>query len=660
MKQCMHRFTLSLALVIVASAAVAHADDPATLSAIRDQLSLERFELVDPIVTPLGEGYEISLVWGDAAYDLNLRPHDIRSEDFQAFVTDEKGDLVPYEAEPSRIHRGTLEGHVDSILAASIAPDGKVHALIRIDADTEILLQPVPEAFAALVSGSHVVYRPSDANPGNWSCGLDALEPHKDFDSRDEGSAQSRGGASLRECDIACDADNEFYDLNGSDVNETIADIERILAAVEVIYERDVEIVYDIGTIIVRSTEPDPYSATDSGDLLGQFRSHWRSQQGGVQRDIAHLFTGKNLDGSVIGVAWLGQICSTNLGYGLSQSRYTGNFSLRASLTAHELGHNWDSGHCSGSDCRIMCPSNGGCTGDVSRFGQSSRNQILAHRNSRGCLNIIPLPDPINPPFFEDFPSTTLNSDDWTDVEGASVDGGATNEPSGLLALRLSTTGGDDDFVASNRMLLESSLQDGVLSFWLEGKNVDNTDRLFVEVQDRNFLWTTIGTVWGNLTTSEYFRFTGFLLDGNLRHDRFRVRLRSDVDNSSDAFYVDDFAIAIPTVKIDLVPRVSAVTAGESFLFDVSATNVTTSTQPTTAWISVFKPDGSPLFATNPKFGPKSFNLNSGASAGRTDLRLRVPASTPAGLNYRMVAFVGNYPNEVTHYDEFFFQVVAP
>ena len=138
------------------------------------------------------------------------------------------------------------------------------------------------------------------------------------------------------------------------------------------------------------------------------------------------------------------------------------------------------------------------------------------------------------------------------------------------------------------------------------------------------------------------------------------MRLRSDVDNSSDAFYVDDFAIAIPTVKIDLVPRVSAVTAGESFLFDVSATNVTTSTQPTTAWISVFKPDGSPLFATNPKFGPKSFNLNSGASAGRTDLRLRVPASTPAGLNYRMVAFVGNYPNEVTHYDEFFFQVVAP
>ena len=116
-----------------------------------------------------------------------------------------------------------------------------------------------------------------------------------------------------------------------------MSDIEKILIGVEAIYGDQVEILYEIGTIIVRTAEPDPYTSSNPSTLLNQFDAHWSSQQQGVQRDIAHLFTGVNLDGSVIGIAKLGVICSQNNGYGLSQSKYTSSLLLRTRLTAHEL-----------------------------------------------------------------------------------------------------------------------------------------------------------------------------------------------------------------------------------------------------------------------------------------------------------------------------------
>ena len=65
----------------------------------------------------------------------------------------------------------------------------------------------------------------------------------------------------------------------------------------------------------------DPYSGvTDPNSLLNEFRTVWNSQMTGVARDVAHLFTGRDLDGSVIGIAWIGVVCNNPAyAYGLSQ-----------------------------------------------------------------------------------------------------------------------------------------------------------------------------------------------------------------------------------------------------------------------------------------------------------------------------------------------------
>ncbi|MGY8757528.1 MAG: zinc-dependent metalloprotease family protein, partial [Phycisphaerales bacterium] len=80
----------------------------------------------------------------------------------------------------------------------------------------------------------------------------------------------------------------------------------------------------------------DPYTATDAGTFLDQFRTEWNNNQGSVQRDVAHLFTGKNLSGGTIGIAWLGVVCD-NYGYGLVESDCCGSFGCTTDLSAHEL-----------------------------------------------------------------------------------------------------------------------------------------------------------------------------------------------------------------------------------------------------------------------------------------------------------------------------------
>jgi hypothetical protein len=188
---------------------------------------------------------------------------------------------------------------------------------------------------------------------------------------------------------IAFDADNLFFQQNGSSINATTADIEFIVNGMSLIYERDAEITYAITTVRVRSAPGfDPYSATLSANsLLTEFRTHWNNEETGTTRDMAHLMTGRNLEGDTIGLAFTGVVCG-NAAYGLSQSRYTSNSVSRIALTAHEAGHNWSSPHCDGEiGCGIMCATIGNCSG--TSFGAWELERIEAHRDSRSCLSLV-------------------------------------------------------------------------------------------------------------------------------------------------------------------------------------------------------------------------------------------------------------------------------
>ena len=99
--------------------------------------------------------------------------------------------------------------------------------------------------------------------------------------------------------------------------------------SVNVQYEDEVNLTHEITTIIVRSSSSDPYTTTNAETFLDQFKDEWNSNQGSISRDVAHLFTGKSIQGGTIGIAWLGVVCFTNSAYGLVESDCCGSLVAR-------------------------------------------------------------------------------------------------------------------------------------------------------------------------------------------------------------------------------------------------------------------------------------------------------------------------------------------
>jgi len=337
------------------------------------------------------------VVDGDT-WTLELQKHSVRSPDFEAWIQDASGRLTLVEPPPAQTYVGTVLELPGSEVRASYN-DGEIEAVVY-TSDGVFGIQPLTGAGIATQNGDHAVYRDSEwVNRAGYTCatnvGQHLFDGMADLEEP-QGDVPDTAMVAFDLAQIALDADFEFFQLNASNVNSTILDMENVINGLETIYENQLNITFDVSSVVVRTALSDPYSATDPSTLLGQLVSHWNaSPQSAVQRDLFHLFTGKNLDGSVIGIAYVGAVCNQNWAYGLSQSRFTVSMTSRVALSAHEIGHNWNAQHCNGCTacadcCRIMCSGLGGCSGILTSFGCQAASQMAAFRDTRTCLGTAP------------------------------------------------------------------------------------------------------------------------------------------------------------------------------------------------------------------------------------------------------------------------------
>ncbi len=363
---------------------------------------------------------------------LELTPYSLRSPDFEVLVQDATGALQPFHPPPPNTYRGVVREWERSLVVASLV-DGKLNALIRTAERGDWAIEPAAGDEPA--ARDHFFYNVADLPHVDGVCGVTPADEAAararpaEFPrapSGDGGQDGPRGGPA--DTEISFDSDVEFFQANGSSVAATVDDIETVMVAVDAMYRSEVGIMYVVNRIIVRTAEPDPYTFSDAIDLLEQFRDHWEDNHGGQERDLAHLMTGRNLDGTIIGRAYIGEVCNS-LGYGLSQSRFSTSMAQRVALTAHELGHNWDAIHCDGDpDCMLMCANLGGCTGILNQFGSRSIGDIVDHRDSRDCLgghNFSVYVDDSNNSGFEDGslenPFNTLREGLWAVEPGGTI-----------------------------------------------------------------------------------------------------------------------------------------------------------------------------------------------------------------------------------------------
>ncbi|MDZ4829730.1 MAG: M12 family metallo-peptidase [Phycisphaerae bacterium] len=312
---------------------------------------------------------------------VDIGPWSARSDAFVVKVASDDDASIQRPAQPARTFRGGIRGAPDSIVQGGMTKDGLCAVVLLGDDGWSIQ----PDGL-----GGHDAKPLSSLSMPPGFCAV--LDPPGGANQSAPGG--SAGGVAGFDCgrmtELAFDADFEFFVSNGSSVDTTVADIEAVLAGMQAIYAAEIDLQFVVTAIVVRTTSDDPYTTTNHSLLLGQLSSEWQSNQADINRDLVHLMTGKNLDGSTIGVAFNPGACNPSSMFALSQSKYSNNFAQRVLVTAHEIGHNLDADHCNGqSTCGIMCNAVGGCNGSITTFGTFSVGQIVGFVNAVACLGPI-------------------------------------------------------------------------------------------------------------------------------------------------------------------------------------------------------------------------------------------------------------------------------
>ncbi|TDJ57528.1 MAG: hypothetical protein E2O40_02785 [Planctomycetota bacterium] len=534
-----------------------------------------------------GDSFDVAVSIGGDQLVVNLDPYTIRSNDFQVFVDHGDGQLVPVEAPPPTTYRGAVAGIPGSWATASLI-DGQLHATVMIDG-AAWTIEPLDGLAhgAQVTADSYAIYRDEDIVPADKGCGGAIANPGAQPAGEPAAEGGVAGGTGLEIIELGCDADVEYWIKNGSSVDNTVTDIETIINSVSAIYEAQGDLAYEVTTIVVRTgaAGSDPYSSSICGTLLSQFRSTWGSPpENFIRRDVAHLFTGRNLADNCLGVAYLAGLCqgASGFGYGVVESRSPGlPFHFRVGLSSHELGHNFNSLHCSGASCRIMCGNIGGCSGIVTSFGASSISSITNYANGLFCLADQPLP--LEPPFFEDFPSTTLNQDNWTHANGVLINGAATNEPSPSLSLNLDAIGaGEYQFNEIRTNFINLSGLDGTgffVQFFTQAVGVEVGEKLQVDYWSGpggGFQWKSLATIASDGTNETTFTQHTIFLDDLVPspfHSEFRVRFKTVVNSSNDDWYIDNvFISGTPPPSNDACSAPLAVSEGSFPFTTIGAT----------------------------------------------------------------------------------------
>lgn len=327
------------------------------------------------------ESQQLSITAFGKTFQLELEPND-------RLIADLPWAQQTRLKQKIKLFRGQLTGVKNSWVRMS-QNGTRISAMIW-DGNEIFIIDQSDEIAGAMATpgqGSYpLMYRLNDTAWPNAQCALDPnAKPINDYGALalELNTLALALPATARELPVAIVADAQFVQNNRLDPEAAVV---ARMNVVDGIFTAQVGVHLRIAQIRSLQTNAN-MTATNSGTLLDQFEI-FASTPGFTNPGLAHLFTGKDLDGNVIGIAYLGVLCNARLGIGLSQT--TGTGTAGALIVAHEIGHNFGAPHDNqtGTACAttangfVMNPSANGS----STFSTCSLQQIQPNVDRAACV----------------------------------------------------------------------------------------------------------------------------------------------------------------------------------------------------------------------------------------------------------------------------------
>ncbi|MDJ0785277.1 MAG: M12 family metallo-peptidase [Myxococcota bacterium] len=292
----------------------------------------------------------------DRRVDLELEPFSVVS-DRTRFVVGRLGRAdapLPFDPDEVILLRGEVRGK----------PGSRVFLALRKGASTgHIQLGPGEASYRISSRGSDgrlleedrtVVFetRPApELPPGVPFCGVDgeARPVGPSILAPQTRAAPPEPFVGIQHLELAVETDYEFFRLFGN-LDDAAAYVVALYGAVSDIYLRDTDTWVDLTFVRLWDDPNDLFNVVDPSPL-GEFRSYWNANMGGVQRDIAQLLSGRR-DYPFGGQASLSALCGSSgysvVGYAVGEfpdPTQPSPLHYDLSVTAHEIGHNAGTGH---------------------------------------------------------------------------------------------------------------------------------------------------------------------------------------------------------------------------------------------------------------------------------------------------------------------------
>lgn len=264
--------------------------------------------------------------------------------------------------------------------------------------------------FGQVINSSNIPVTHSSTESKNYSLFIQSFQSdsfasneddHNDFGSTMSSSSVAQSSSTCRskspqrifELALAFDS---FYCKRYSGIpRKAVSALFGLTLAASLPYEKDTCITLKVVHIDgFCSNADDPYGKyvkfEDGARALRAFKNYWIKNRKTVHRDVAILFTGYDDGTTLLGVAYQGYACTTELGYGVVEL-------ANAPVYAHELGHTLN---CEHVQYGIMKEFYGKNT--LFKFSKVSLNQIFDFMDSKplmsGCITTTQTPTPTPKP----------------------------------------------------------------------------------------------------------------------------------------------------------------------------------------------------------------------------------------------------------------------